>query len=511
MIPKLDKRTKEDIMDEVERLAAAYTPQWRYNRLRPDIGSVLADLYAELMEECIVCYNQMPLKTRLSFLDALGVEPFPARPAEGHLVFSLAARGMPETVVEAGTGVSVECDNKSLLRFETLEEVYVSDIAAELVRSDGNSVWYVGFDRPPNRGVISLLFSVGWQGGPGAGGIKWEYLAPDGWRPLSVEDETNGLSHSGIVRFLCMSEWKREMRAGMDACWLRIVRESKRPFPGGDAGVSVNAATVRAKMPGTEGNLLPGGPYKLAKTVGYVAGARNPAALYGGTKEEETERAVIRGSARIRHQFRAVTPGDFERLVYEIWPDVLQVKCFAGYGGDGKRSFGSVTVVILPSDFRSGRQNFYKMQELVKSYLERHGEGLLCRNGSLFVTQPVPVRIRVRCDLAVGSYREAAGTRRLAEETLRRFLDPVCGNHDGGGWDMGEVPDYDQIKACLLAIPGVCCLSLLRMSCEIETENGFCEALWETLGAHPWVLPEPGECKITVTVNERMEAVRRCF
>lgn len=501
MVPKLDKRTGEDIRDEIERLAAAYTPQWRYNRRQPDIGSVLADLYAKLMEECIDCYNQIPLRSRLAFLDALGVEPFPARLAEGHMVFSLAGRGLPESVAEAGTGVMVECGDKGLLRFETLQEVYVADLTAELVRDEGEGVWYVGFDRPPDGGVISLLFSIEQQGGMGKSWTEWEYLSPDGWLPLPVEDLTDGLTHSGIVRFLCMGAWGRELRAGTDGFWLRAFRKSGAPFPGGTVKLFINAAEVRAMTPGAAGNLLPGGPYKLAKTAGYVAGAVNPDAMGKGAEAEPEDRAIIRGSARIRHRFRAVTPGDFERLVYEVCPDVLRARCFTGFDGSGTYSPGSVTVVILTEDFRLGSRYFYKVQEQVVEYLEKHAEGLLCREGKLCVTRPVPVRVHVQCRLAVGSYREAGSVRRLAEETLRRFLDPVAGNHDGGGWDMGEAPDYGQVKACLLAIPGVCYVDLLRTAYEMETEHGYCEALWERLGNHPWILPEMGECRIAVTVN----------
>lgn len=501
MVPKLDTRTRDEIRDEILRLAAAYTPQWRYDRLQPDIGSVLADLYAKLQEECIDCYNQMPLRSRLAFLDALGVEPFPARLAEGHLVFSLAGRGLPEAVVEAGTGVMVEGRDKGLLRFETLQEVYVADITAKLAREDGEGAWYVGFDRPPDGGVISLLFSIDQQSGMGKAWADWEYLAPDGWLPLPVEDRTDGLSHSGIVRFLNMEEWRRETKDGMDGFWLRVIRESGAPFSGGTAKVFINAAEVRAVAPGAAGNLPPGGPYKLAKTVGYVAGAVNPEALAQGAEAEPEDRAIIRGSARIRHRFRAVTPGDFERLVYEVCPDVLRVRCFTGFDGSGGRSPGNVTVVILTEDFRSGGRCFYKVQQQVRAYLMECAEGLLCREEKLYVACPVTVRVHVQCRLAVASYREAGGIRRLAGETLRRFLDPVGGNHDGGGWDMGEAPDYGQIKACLLAIPGVCYVDLLRTAYEMETEHGFCEALWERLGDHPWILPEMGECRIAVTVD----------
>ena len=157
--------------------------------------------------------------------------------------------------------------------------------------------------------------------------------------------------------------------------------------------------------------------------------------------------------------------------------------------------------MILTEDFRSGGRCFYKVQQQVRAYLMECAEGLLCREEKLYVACPVTVRVHVQCRLAVASYREAGGIRRLAGETLRRFLDPVGGNHDGGGWDMGEAPDYGQIKACLLAIPGVCYVDLLRTAYEMETEHGFCEALWERLGDHPWILPEMGECRIAVTVD----------
>lgn len=501
MVPDLDKRTKEDLMEQIERLAAAYTPEWRYNRQQPDIGSVLANLFAGLMEECIGCYNQMPWRSQLAFLDALGVESLPACPAGGYMTFSLAGSDMPETVAEAGTGVAAERRDGGLCRFETLEDVYVSGAAVELIKGEKEHIWYVGFDRAPNKGVISLLFSMEQGGGAGEVRTEWEYLAPAGWHPLLVEDLTDGLSHSGIVRFICMSEWRREKREGLDGCWVRIRRDEKKPFPNGDARVYINAAEVRAKTPGAEGNLLPGGMHKLTKTVGYVAGAINPDPLSGGAEREALEQTVLRGGARIRHRFRAVTPGDFERLVYEVCPDVLRVRCFSGYDERGEKRAGSVTVVILPENFREGRRYFYQMQERVREYLETYAEGLLCGEGKLYVIQPAPVRIHVECELYVGSYREVAGIRKRVEETLCRFLDPVSGNHDGNGWDMGEAPDYGQIKACLLDIPGVRYMGILRVAYEIGLEDGYHEALWERLGKYPWILPEMGERKVVIQVN----------
>ena len=39
----LDRRTQADLCRRVEELAASYTPEWRFDRRDPDVGSTLAD------------------------------------------------------------------------------------------------------------------------------------------------------------------------------------------------------------------------------------------------------------------------------------------------------------------------------------------------------------------------------------------------------------------------------------------------------------------------------------
>ena len=57
---KLDSRTQRDLCRRVEELAASYTPEWRFDRRDPDIGSALALIFTGQMAENIRRMNQLP-------------------------------------------------------------------------------------------------------------------------------------------------------------------------------------------------------------------------------------------------------------------------------------------------------------------------------------------------------------------------------------------------------------------------------------------------------------------
>lgn len=490
-----------DLERQIEKLASAYVPEWRYHRTRPDTGSTLANLYAELMEEIIQCYDRMPERNRMDFLDRLGVEQLLEQAAEGYLTFQLVREDMTETVVPAGSGVMANGSDGSLCRFDTLEDVYVTASGGQLTQERVDGMWYLMLEHRPSKGVISLLCSMEQSGSGSPRMPLWEYFGDEEWSNLQAEDRTDGLTHTGIVRFSGMPDWGKTEICGREGYWMRIRYADGTPLLCGDTVVYGNAAPVKARDPGKQGNIPPQTQWRLMKTIGAVSGAVNPDALGGGCAGESRERAATRGSARIRHRFRAVTPGDFERLVYEICPDVRMVKCFPGYGGDGAPRTGAVTVVVMAEDYPEGRAGFYRTQDRVMQYLKARADCLLVQSGDLSVTGPVPIRIHVACELCADSYREVLKVQQSAGEALSLFLNPVKGNHDGNGWEFGEIPGYESIKSRLLEIPGVSYLKSLRIAYQIETKEGTKEILWEWLKNYPWSLPEAGDIQIAVMVG----------
>lgn len=490
-----------DLKGQIAKLAAAYTPEWRYNEKQPDIGTVLANLFAGLMEETISSYQQMPKKIQADFVKAMGAAPIASAPAVGYAAFKLARADMPAAVVPEKTGLIADVAGQDLVRYETTEDVYVSAAEVSWYQEQVPAALYICFDRCPDQGVISLLFLLP-EGGRNVGSqAVWEYRNQDGWKIIQVEDGTANLNHTGLIRLAGRPDWCSEEIREQEGYWLRAHWRGKNPFGEDGIEIHINAAGIIASEPGRQGNLQPGNALELVKPIGFVTNASNPDVLYGGADAEAEAAAVKRGCARNRHRFKAVTPGDFESLIYERYPQIHRAVCFPGYNKSGERQRGAVTVVVVTDDYPEGGRYFYTIARELLQWLEPRTEAVLAASGSLTVIQPKAVRVSVICELAVKRYGEILRINNRINEALTAFLHPRTGNHHGRGWDPGEIPGYNRIKSFLIMQPGITGFNHLRISYNIETDQGFAEISEEQLKTFPWALPQAGQFQLAVVVE----------
>lgn len=89
-VPKLDIRTKNDILNEIQELAEVYTPEWNFDKKNPDMGSAIADIYAEMTADIINKYNKTAEKNMIEFFGRLGTSPLPSEPAYGYVQFEVS-------------------------------------------------------------------------------------------------------------------------------------------------------------------------------------------------------------------------------------------------------------------------------------------------------------------------------------------------------------------------------------------------------------------------------------
>lgn len=86
--PNLDDRRYDDLLREARALIPQYTPEWT-NLSDADPGMTLVQLFAWMTELIIFRLNQVPDKTYIHFLNFIGEERRPARPAVAPLTFTL--------------------------------------------------------------------------------------------------------------------------------------------------------------------------------------------------------------------------------------------------------------------------------------------------------------------------------------------------------------------------------------------------------------------------------------
>ncbi|MCL2035963.1 MAG: baseplate J/gp47 family protein [Oscillospiraceae bacterium] len=124
---KIDLRMKEDIWAQIARLASSYTPEWLFDADNPDIGSVIALIFAEQLEGSIERLNQLPEKYRIEFVNMLNIGLQSAYPAQGMVVMDLIRDTVPGVNVPCGTKLLGSGDDGSVMVFETTADIHVTN------------------------------------------------------------------------------------------------------------------------------------------------------------------------------------------------------------------------------------------------------------------------------------------------------------------------------------------------------------------------------------------------
>ncbi len=119
----------EDIENKIEKLRKSYAPEWRYDRINPDAGSVIAKVFARQTEENNRLMSQMPERYHMEFVNMLDSTLRPAQPAASMVVFNLEGNSIMGTQIPKGTRLTAESDftDSGFVVFETERNLYVTE------------------------------------------------------------------------------------------------------------------------------------------------------------------------------------------------------------------------------------------------------------------------------------------------------------------------------------------------------------------------------------------------
>lgn len=118
---------KDEIMEQIQKRAASYVPEWRFDAEFPDIGTALAFVYGDMFSKTANRFDRIFLKNKIAFLNELDASLLPARPAEGYVSFGLVNDEAEGVELPAGTVVNCrEGDGEGDLHYRTQDDIYVS-------------------------------------------------------------------------------------------------------------------------------------------------------------------------------------------------------------------------------------------------------------------------------------------------------------------------------------------------------------------------------------------------
>lgn len=243
--PNLDDRRQDQIVADAKLLIPRYAPEWTDHNAS-DPGITLLQLFAWMAEMTLYRLNQVPERNYIKFLQLLGIELEPARPARTELTFALARDDVETVIVPAGTQVAVSnggSSDQGPLVFETDSALIALGAALAAIQSfDGFSYsvettkngsegqWFypfgpraregsallLGFDSPIEftDEQINLAFYLhrdpltylqrncvlDLDRIPTPATLEWEYWDQKHWEPLSLDkDDTRAFSRSGHI------------------------------------------------------------------------------------------------------------------------------------------------------------------------------------------------------------------------------------------------------------------------------------------------------------------------
>ena len=88
LVPVIDDRTYADLVAEARTRIPRYTPEWT-DLNESDPGITLVELFAWMTELLVYRLGKVPQLNYLKFLELIGIELTPARPAIAEITFAV--------------------------------------------------------------------------------------------------------------------------------------------------------------------------------------------------------------------------------------------------------------------------------------------------------------------------------------------------------------------------------------------------------------------------------------
>jgi len=261
--PNLDDRTFQDIVREARSKIPLYCPRWTdYNLSDP--GITLIEMFAWMVEMLLYRLNKVPEKNYIKFMELIGIQLEPPKPAIANVTFRLSAPQPAPVTIPLGTEVStIQTEFQDAIIFTTNRDltIPVPVLAYALVTPDDNTfedilpalrnpdiqtaifqevpqennALYLGYNEDLSALKLVLRIQSTIEGigvDPRDPPRVWEYWdgEQERWLPVRLEsDTTGGLNTDGSVTFDIPLTGAMSEVDGKNASWIRCRATQPRP------------------------------------------------------------------------------------------------------------------------------------------------------------------------------------------------------------------------------------------------------------------------------------------
>lgn len=253
---------------------------------------------------------------------------------------------------------------------------------------------------------------------------------------------------------------------------------------------------------GARGNVGKGAIATMQTSIAFVEQISNVAPAAGGCDAGTMREAIQKGTKALAHRHRAVIADDFAWITREAHPNIAKVRCLPNYNVKLEKEIGALTVVVLPKNGRGQGAQFLELKRTVEERLLQATAAGIAFPNRLQVIEPVYVEIGVRATVWVRNMDEVVHVEREIQQKLEAYLDPIHGNNDGHGWEIGSRIHPSMFYALIKSVGPVMHIpQLLLEACRLEQGK---KVEWnpERLSELPHSMITPGQHRIVVEVHQ---------
>lgn len=267
-------------------------------------------------------------------------------------------------------------------------------------------------------------------------------------------------------------------------------------LPKKQEGVSIR---VRYRVGGGKNSSFPAKTEgRLVESKGYVKNVFFPLSIQGGMDQETVKESIARKKAELKHQGRAITCSDFEAMAFEYSRNILKAKCYSGFNSQGKKEAGSIVLAILLWDYKNPTGILEQVKTKIKKSFAKRISGILVSWNSFQIIEAIFARISVSLSVEIQEWNQVLEWKQKILERLCIFLDPVKGNLNGNGWEIGKLPNQTQILNAVKEVQSGMMIHTIRVIAEVKGEQGFREIPLEKATELPFVVCMNGQHEIEV-------------
>jgi predicted phage baseplate assembly protein len=204
---------------------------------------------------------------------------------------------------------------------------------------------------------------------------------------------------------------------------------------------------------GVRGNVGAGTVSVLKSSIPFVGRVENLGPGEGGVDAETVENAKRRGPLSLRTGERAVTVQDFERLTLEASPGVARARCLPPLD-----PVSPVRVLIVPRvEIRPERLTLddLALPEEVRREVSDYLEDRRILTTTVELSTPFYQGVTVTARVKRAADADPALLRDRLLTKVYRYIEPIAGGPEGGGWPFGRDLNIGEVFGLLANVEGV--------------------------------------------------------